>query len=77
MNINIWNIFFALFLLYSLVWNITQLIYFVKCLKITECSNSKCLNKNHCTKYSSKLTEEEIEELLELLDQINTESKFY
>ena len=72
MNIKIWNIFLALFLLYSLAWNIVRFIYFVKCLKITECSNEKCKYKHFCSKYQDMITDEEIEELLKLLDQFKS-----
>lgn len=72
MVIKIWNIILALFLLYSLAWNTVRFIYFIKCLKITECSDSKCKYKHLCFKYQDIITDEEIEELLKLLDQFNS-----
>lgn len=69
MKINALFIFVVLFPIYSLFWNIVRFVYFFKCIKVQACSDSSCRNKNYCDKYGSKLTDEEAEELLKLLEQ--------
>lgn len=52
----IFIIFFAVFVVVSVIFNIAQAMYFVKCFKVKECSNRNCYFKGFCDKYESVWT---------------------
>lgn len=46
---------------------VVRLWYFVKCRRIEDCKNEKCIFKEFCFRYQDGITEEEAEELIEYI----------
>lgn len=53
----------------DIIFILIRLSKFVVCRNIQDCRNRKCLVSATCRKYNSALTEEEYEELMELLNR--------
>ena len=72
---HILNLFFGpaliCFLVYTVIWNIARLIYFIKCFKVKKCSNRNCKMSFCCGKYEEVLTKEEAEQLLKLIEEMS------
>ncbi len=62
-------IFLILFITMIVVFNVARFVYWLKCIKIKECSNRKCRFKIFCYKYCVKYTEEEIERLRKMIEE--------
>ena len=52
----------------SFVYLLIRLVKHVTCRGIEECRNRKCVFNEICSKYDSRLTEEEANELYKLID---------
>ncbi len=60
-------IFLILFFTMIIVFNVARFVYWIKCIKIKECSNRKCRFNVFCYKYYEKYTEEEIARLRKMI----------
>lgn len=52
----------------SIIYLLIRLVKHVTCRDVEECRNSKCVVNGICSKYDSRLTEEEANELYKLID---------
>lgn len=52
----------------SIIYLLIRLVKLVACRGIEECRNRKCVFNEICSKYNSRLTEEEANELYKLID---------
>ena len=52
----------------SIIYLLMRLVKLVTCRDIEECRNRKCVFNEICSKYDSRLTEEEANELYKLID---------
>ncbi len=53
-----------------IVGNLIRLWYFMKCLGVKDCQNSKCRYSEYCFRHQDGITEEEKEELIKYLEQL-------
>lgn len=65
----IYTIFLVFLAIIIIVFNIARVVYFFKCFKIKDCSNSNCHFKEFCDKYHEVLTEEEKESIRKILEE--------
>jgi hypothetical protein len=63
------GIFLLAFLLYSFYWNLTRLGSFLACFKVKNCVNNNCVFSGVCPKWEESYTEEEIQEIYDLLEE--------
>ena len=52
----------------SIIYLLIRLVKLVTCRDVKECRNRKCVVNETCSKYDSRLTEEEANELYKLID---------
>lgn len=52
----------------SIIYLLIRLVKLITCRGIEECRNRKCVVNEICSKYDSRLTEEEANELYKLID---------
>lgn len=64
------HILFTVVVIMVVVGDAVWLWHFLKCFGIEVCNNKKCRYRNWCFKYEEKLTEEEAQKLLELIEQL-------
>lgn len=62
-------IFLACCIVTDIIYIIIRFIKLIKCRKIKECKNRKCLVNGTCGKYSELLTQEEYDSLIELIEK--------
>jgi len=67
------NAIFIVFWGCTALWNVVRFYYFIKCIKVKRCSNRKCRFNQYCYKYQEVLTEEEVDELNKMIDQLLVE----
>jgi len=67
------NAFFIVSLGCTVLWIIARFCYFIKCIKVKQCLNRKCIFNECCNKYQGAPTREEIEELKKMIDQLSAE----
>ena len=58
---------------YLIVGNAVRFIMWIKCFKVKECCNRKCINRMTCRKYRERLTESEQKELLDMTEEFKKE----
>lgn len=63
-------IFFIAFVIVMIIFNIAQVIYFIKCFKVRECSNKTCHFREFCGKYRTIRTEEDIKRIRMLIEEL-------
>ena len=54
----------------SIIYLLIRLVKLITCRGIEECRNRKCVFNEICSKYDSRLTEEEANELYKLIDSM-------
>lgn len=64
------HIFMFLFIASIVIFNVARVIYWIKCFKLKECSKRSCLFKDFCYKYYMEYTDEEIERVQKMIDQL-------
>lgn len=69
------GILIFLFIIYIVIWNFIHLGYWLRCLKMQTCTSKQCKFKHYCSKWVEVYTEEEIEELLQLIEQYRQKLK--
>ena len=63
-------IFFAAFVVVTIIFNIAQAVYFIKCFRIKQCSNKNCHFKQFCKKYKKPWTKEDLERINRLIEEL-------
>lgn len=66
-------VFFACIIIADIFIVLIKVTKFIICRNVQDCKNRKCLVSETCKKYNSKLTKEECEELIELVNNIREE----
>lgn len=61
-------LFFACIIIADIIIILLRLVKLFICRNIQSCKNSKCLFREICKKYDSHLTDEEYEELIQLVN---------
>jgi len=71
---SVWNWIIAvaltLYFIVCVIWSIRLMYHTIKCFKVLKCSNRDCKFRKYCDSYKEVLTEEEAEELKELLKHL-------
>ena len=55
----------------SIIYLLIRLVKLVTCRGIEECTNRRCVVNETCSKYDSRLTEKEANELYKLIDSMH------
>ena len=60
---------------FIIIGNAVRFIMWIKCFKIKECYNRRCINNAACAKYSEQLTEDEYNELQSMIEEYRKQYK--
>lgn len=66
----IYTFFLFGFMAIMIVFNIAHAIYWIKCFKVKTCSKQNCRFKGFCNKYEPVWTDEDIERLEKLIEEL-------
>ena len=64
-------IFMFLFVAMIVVFNVARVVYWIKCIRIKDCSKRSCRFKTFCYKYYESYSKEEIARLQKFLEESN------
>ena len=60
----------VLIILWIIGMDIIELVMWIKCFKVTGCSDRKCPVKNMCYKYQERMTEEDYQRILKKIEEM-------
>ena len=60
----------VLIILWIIGMDIIRLVMWIKCFKVTGCSDRKCPIKNMCHKYQERMTKEDYQRILKKIEEI-------
>ena len=64
------EILVLLIMLWIIVMDIIRFVMWIRCFKVTKCSNRKCPIKSMCYKYQEQMTEEDYQRIQKKIDEI-------
>lgn len=64
------SILALLIILWIVSANFVRLVMWIRCFKIKECNNRECLIRNMCRKYHEKITEEDRQRIMQMIEKL-------